>query len=110
MGISKVKFQGGIAGGTKYFHEGIIFKFAVDDNGLYERNDEFIMKTAAHELYGLMSLIECNVPGLHFPLLALIGNAGKVQSMIIFSIDFRGYRLIATSVLPIDSTTLIYGR
>jgi hypothetical protein len=87
--------KGGVAGGTKFSHNGIIFKFAVDESGLYGGNDELIMKTAAHDLVGLMALIECNISGLHFPLLALI--------------DYLGYRLIACSILPIDRSTLVYG-
>ncbi len=71
-----------------------MFKFAVDNHKLYG-SDELVMKAAAHELVGLMSLIECNVPGLHFPLFTLI--------------DYHGYRMIATSMLPIDKTTLVYG-
>jgi hypothetical protein len=48
-----------------------------------------------HELKGLQHYYHCNVNGLHFPLMALI--------------DYRGWRLMAISLLPIDDTTLVYG-
>lgn len=53
------------------------------------------MKAAAHELKGLKAYINCDIQNLHFPLLALI--------------DYKGWRVIASSILPIDNTTLIYG-
>jgi hypothetical protein len=49
-----------------------------------------------HELKGLTALVSCGmILGLSFPLLALI--------------DWRGYRLIATSALPISEDTIVYG-
>ncbi len=49
-----------------------------------------------HELKGLTALVSCGMLlGLSFPLLALI--------------DWRGFRLIATSVLPISEETIVYG-
>jgi len=52
---------GGLAGGTKYITQGIIFKFALDsklgDNawmyGGHSRNDEKAMKSACNEVKGL---------------------------------------------------------
>eukprot|EP01133_Synstelium_polycarpum_P013644 gene13644-16064_t len=87
---------GGIAGGEKYIVQGILFKFAVESDtyGLYG-NDENAMKTAAHELNGCTSFLNCGVKGLHVPLMAYI--------------DYRGFRLMAMSLLPINKTTLVYG-
>ncbi|KAL6065374.1 Clu domain-containing protein [Balamuthia mandrillaris] len=86
---------GGAAGGAKYFAEGIFFKFAVDENGLYGGEDEGIMKVAGHELKSLIACLDRRVAGLHFPLVVLV--------------DFRGRRIIAQSVLPLGKDTIIYG-
>lgn len=42
-----------------------------------------------------MNYLHCGVEGLHFPLMCLI--------------DYRGFRLVAISILPIDSDTIVYG-
>jgi hypothetical protein len=44
---------GGIAGGEKYIHHGILFKFAYDRHNIY-RTDHNAMKAAGHELKGVM--------------------------------------------------------
>lgn len=44
---------------------------------------------------GIMEYMDCQLPGLCFPLVALI--------------DYMGYRLMAASILPIDRSTLVYG-
>eukprot|EP01132_Coremiostelium_polycephalum_P007447 gene7447-9152_t len=85
---------GGVAGGHKYIALGILFKLALDSQGLY-CGDQNAMKAAGHELKGLMSYYNCRVDGLHHPLMALI--------------DYRGYRLVAMSLLPINSDTIVYG-
>lgn len=85
---------GGVAGGTKYLHRGIFFKFALDTHGLYG-SDERAMRAASHELTSLAEAFYEEVAGLCFPLMAVV--------------DYRGLRLIATSVLPISSSTLVYG-
>lgn len=63
-------------------------------DGLH-KGDENARKIGGHELKGLMSYYNCQIPGLHFPLMALI--------------DFKGFRLIASSLLPISLQTLKYG-
>ncbi|EFA86726.1 hypothetical protein PPL_00531 [Heterostelium album PN500] len=87
---------GGIAGGEKYIVQGILFKFAVESDtyGLYG-SDENAMKTAAHELNGCTSFLNCGIKGLHVPLMSYI--------------DYRGFRLMALSLLPITKKTLVYG-
>eukprot|EP01113_Clastostelium_recurvatum_P045048 TRINITY_DN7684_c0_g1_i8.p1 TRINITY_DN7684_c0_g1~~TRINITY_DN7684_c0_g1_i8.p1 ORF type:complete len:1138 (-),score=347.00 TRINITY_DN7684_c0_g1_i8:32-3445(-) len=85
---------GGVAGGLKFLRDGIFFKFAVDVFGLYG-GDQYASKAAGHELKGLMAYFNCQIPGLLLPLMALI--------------DYRGFRLIATSSLPIGEDTLVYG-
>jgi hypothetical protein len=90
---------GGVAGGQKFVHEGIFFKFPTNEANLYG-NLENAMRGAGHELKGLTGLInwELKSIGLHtikFPLTAII--------------DFYGYRLVATAVLPLSSKTLVIG-
>ena len=54
------------------------------------------MKVAGHELKGHTSLVACGMmAGLSFGMMCLI--------------DFRGYRLLCTSQLPISQDTLVYG-
>jgi hypothetical protein len=53
------------------------------------------MKAAKHDLRGVISLYNCHIPKLRVALVALI--------------DFRGFRLIAQSLLPISKKTLQYG-
>lgn len=86
---------GGVAGGSKYIVHNILFKFALDTEGLYGKNDEGAAKVAAHELRGLQAYANCNLNQICLPLMALV--------------DYRGFRLIAISILPISKSTLIYG-
>jgi len=48
-----------------------------------------------HELKGLMAVLDSRVAGLHTPMMAVI--------------TYRGFSLVAQSVLPIDKTTLLCG-
>jgi len=58
------------------------------------RGDQFAAKAAGHELKALMRFYGL-VDGLHVPLMCLV--------------DYRGFRLIAISILPIHKGTLVYG-
>ena len=62
---------GGVAGGEKYIVQNILFKFAIDTEGLY-RSDENAMKAASHDLKGLAAYFHSGVSGLHVPLMTLI--------------------------------------
>ena len=84
----------GIAGGTKYLVHGILFKFAVDTHGLFG-SDAASAKAAKCELKGLIHYYEMSVSDIYFPMIAIV--------------DYLGHRLVATSLLPINSQTLIYG-
>lgn len=54
------------------------------------------MKAASHELKGLQCLYQAGLSlGLNFPLMSVI--------------DYRGYRVVAMSLLPISKETIIYG-
>jgi len=85
---------GGVAGGEKYVQRGIFFKFAIDAFGVYG-GDEYAQKAAGHELAGLKAYYNCQIEGLNTPFMLLM--------------DYRGYRLIATTKLPIGGSSLIYG-
>lgn len=97
---------GGIAGGEKYHVQGILFKFAMDTKvaekpnplwmyGGTSRRDDLAMKAAAAELNNLVAYATTHVEELNFPMVALI--------------DYKGFRVIAMSVLPISKETLLYG-
>jgi len=90
---------GGIAGGEKYISHSILFKFAIDSKNIYG-GDEWAMKVAQHEIKGLAAYINYSLNArfpvtLHFPIMT--------------TIDYKGYRLNATSILPVGPDTLIYG-
>ncbi|KYQ99702.1 hypothetical protein DLAC_03642 [Tieghemostelium lacteum] len=95
---------GGVAGGLKFKIQDIMFKFVIDTEiregvwmyGDDKRADGFAQKSANHEIKGLNHFMEISNCGLiRFPLMAII--------------DYRGYRLLAISQLPIDKTTIVYG-
>jgi len=100
---------GGTAGGAKYVVQGIMFKIALDTmisetSGLWmyggsHCEDGYAMKAAAKELLGLSwcynAVSDAEIEGLHFPLMAVI--------------DYKGFRVIAVSVLPLNAGTLRYG-
>ena len=86
----------GNAGGEKFLHNCIFFKYAIDSHGLFGEDDKYAMKVAGHELKGLTAYASCGMLlGMSFGLMCLI--------------DYRGFRLIATSQLPISRKTLVYG-
>jgi hypothetical protein len=58
-------------------------------------NNEKAMKSACNELKGLACLFQCRIPGLHFPLMT--------------SIHYKGFCVLAISILPIQEKSLVYG-
>lgn len=86
----------GTAGGDKYLVDGILFKFAVDSKGIYG-SDELAAKEAGHQLRALCSLMNC------------VNQSNEIRFPLLVLIDYRGYRLIAMSKLPLNSNTLVYG-
>ena len=86
---------GGQAGGDKYIANNILFKFALDSHGLFNGNDYAAAKVAGHELKGLMAYFSLHMKGIRVPIMALV--------------DYRGFRLIAMSVLPVSGESLVYG-
>ena len=115
--IKSVIDAGGVAGGSKYICSNIFFKFALDTDlteetrkkknltkeqlpstwmyGGSQPDDYAAMKASKNDMTGLMSYYNAKIPGLYFPLMALI--------------DYRGFRLIAMSILPISKSTIRYG-
>ena len=98
---------GGIAGGEKFIVSGILFKFSDDVvlEGVYPTlymyggktpNPEAAQKAAGHERKGNSEIQKRALySGVNAPLMTLV--------------DFRGSRLSAQSLLPIDVSTIIYG-
>lgn len=87
-------FDAACAGQGKFIVDGILFKFARDWRHIYG-GDSFAAKAAGDELRCLRSVIQLDEPRLSTPLMTLV--------------DYGGFRIIAVSLLPIDSTTLVYG-
>lgn len=87
-------YMGGHAGGEKYIVQGILFKFSVDKNNLYN-GDQYAAKAAGHDLKSLIQVYKSRTKGMHTPMMCLV--------------DYLGYRLIAMSMLPVDLSTLCYG-
>ncbi|MDP2436342.1 MAG: hypothetical protein Q8P67_11400 [archaeon] len=78
--------MGGSLGGDKYRVANILVKFAGDHLG---------EKVAAHDLKGLQCFMNCHQPTVSFPIMAIL--------------DYLGFRLVAMSILPINSNTIIHG-
>jgi len=86
---------GGVAGGEKYYDDGIVYKFARDIHNLYG-GDEWVGKAADNELRALNQVLNLGIPRLQIPLMAII--------------DYRGSRIIAISHVDIDDeNSLVYG-
>lgn len=103
---------GGMAGGTKYIKNGILFKFALDTQlkvpdgarhgwsykwlyGWDNPSHKNASKAAGRELGGIQAMLVTFTPKLHYPLMCII--------------DHCGYRLVATAFLPISSNSIKYG-
>eukprot|EP01126_Amoeba_proteus_P011640 TRINITY_DN1473_c0_g1_i18.p1 TRINITY_DN1473_c0_g1~~TRINITY_DN1473_c0_g1_i18.p1 ORF type:complete len:812 (+),score=196.67 TRINITY_DN1473_c0_g1_i18:740-3175(+) len=84
----------GYAGGDKYIVHNILFKLAIDSQSLFGSSDWAAAKVGGHELKGLTSYWNCNLD-LSLPLMALV--------------DYRGFRIIAMSILPITHKTIVSG-
>lgn len=95
---------GGVAGGVKYVYRNILYKICLDTeldeyrgwmHGGAGPSHEKAMKTGAHELRGIMHYSSLRVSGLHFPLMLVM--------------DYKGFRLVAEALLPINKETICYG-
>lgn len=92
--IKPHKTVGGLAGGEKYIVGNIMFKFALDAQGILG-SDYAAAKVAGHELKGILAVYNSNISGFSVPLVTLV--------------DYMGFRLIAMSILPISKRTIVYG-
>lgn len=86
---------GGLAGGKKYVWRGILFKLADGQRSPYYDDFEAAAKTMGHELKAANSYFRCAIPGLHVALQALI--------------DYKGFRMHAQAILPINQNTIRVG-
>ncbi len=51
---------------TEYVVHNVMFKFAMDEYGIYGgKNNDASAKAAGHELKGLLSYFNCNIPGIN---------------------------------------------
>jgi hypothetical protein len=72
----------------------VLFKFAIDQ-GVFGGDHSYAAKVAGLELQGLHAYYGTQTDGIHFPLMAMI--------------DKKGFRLIASSLLPLAKDSLVYG-
>ena len=91
----KPRTIGGIVGGEKYIVHSILFKFAFDNDKVFAGDDGAAAKVSDRELKGLMTFFSLDLPGLFFPMMALV--------------RYRGFTLVAMTLLPVDRSTLVYG-
>jgi hypothetical protein len=92
---------GGVHGGIKYLAHGILFKVALADspNDLFSGSDANAAKAAGQELKSLVTIFNAcqtdeRLKEVRVPLMCLI--------------DYRGFRVVAISVLPITRGIIVY--
>jgi hypothetical protein len=93
--IVPLQEQLGLAGGEKYRHGHVLFKFARDKHGLFGHNDNNAGKSARNEIRAQSCVVACGVPNLHTTLSAVF--------------IIRGHCLYATAIAPISPQTIVYG-
>ncbi|KAL6062793.1 Clu domain-containing protein [Balamuthia mandrillaris] len=101
---------GGIAGGEKYIVRKILFKFARDTSGLYNNDAGLAGKVASHELKGLGACLNSRASWSSHKGSQSTGASGGLCFPLACLIDHRGFRLLASALLPISGvSTLVYG-
>ena len=103
---------GGVAGGEKYLLHGLLFKFAIDPTCRIYADADLARASAGHELKGLDAVMEAS--GAFDPQRYYSRVGAAAAEPIFFPlqclVDYRGYRLIASSLLPIQNKkSLVYG-
>ena len=103
---------GGVAGGEKYLLHGLLFKFAIDPTCRIYADADLARASAGHELKGLDAVMEAS--GAFDPQRYYSRVGAAAAEPIFFPlqclVDYRGYRLIASSLLPIQNRkSLVYG-
>ena len=102
----KPRRMGGIAGGEKFVHNGILYKIALGDkthdpHRMYNGSDEFAAKAAGHEFRGAASVFRVqNSAG--YP-----AELRQVHVPLVCLVDCRGMRCVASCMLPLQK--LQYG-
>jgi tetratricopeptide (TPR) repeat protein len=87
---------GGIAGGEKFLVQNILFKICTDHYGIFGGDEYYAHKLASHELKGLINIYNYgSKQGLYVPMMCVL--------------MYKGFHMIAMSVVPINDTTLVYG-
>jgi hypothetical protein len=87
---------GGIAGGEKFLVQNILFKICTDHYGVFGGDEYYAHKLASHELKGLINIYNYGSKlGLYVPMMCVL--------------MYKGFHMIAMSVLPISDKTLVYG-
>jgi tetratricopeptide (TPR) repeat protein len=87
---------GGIAGGEKFLVQNILFKICTDHYGVFGGDEYYAHKLASHELKGLINIYNYGSKlGLYVPMMCVL--------------MYKGFHMIAMSVLPINNSTLVYG-
>lgn len=87
---------GGIAGGEKFLVQNILFKICTDHYGVFGGDEYYAHKLASHELKGLINIFNYGSKfGIHVPMMCVL--------------MYKGFHMIAMSVLPINDSTLSYG-
>ncbi|CAB1111176.1 unnamed protein product [Ectocarpus sp. CCAP 1310/34] len=79
----------------KFVWRGILFKLADGSKGPYLGNDEAAAKGAGHDLRGATHYLATRIRGLRYALQCLI--------------DYKGFRMTAQAVLPVNKESLRYG-
>jgi hypothetical protein len=102
----KPHLLGGVAGGEKFVHDGIIFKIALGDkehdpHRLYNGSDEFAAKAAGHEFRGTASVFRVQ-KSAGYP-----SELEQVNVPLVCLLDCRGMRCLASCMLPLKK--LQYG-
>ena len=107
---------GGVAGGDKYVVHNVLYKFAVDSAGLFGGNNLAAAKVGGLELKGLVSYFRsfCYLQfffSFSYNIYSYFYSAAMndINLPMMTLVDYRGFRLIAMSLLPIQGDSLIYG-
>ena len=78
--------------GAQYIAGGIFFKRVSDVYGMYG-SDDAAARAASHEMRGARAYLDAGIPGL--------------RTALTVQIDYAGWRLLASAMLPIGSDSLL---
>jgi Clustered mitochondria/Translation initiation factor eIF3 subunit 135 len=101
--IKPVRSLGGLAGGDKFVAGSILFKVAAS-GGIFD-SAETSAKVANHELRGLVCLFDVLLDPMFSSRVAETRMALPLAAVL----DFRGQRVFAETLVPIDGGSRVYG-